>query len=257
MTIEWRLRQHLSASRRNPLAHLGRRAERAHTLHNPETGEVNLPAIGPDRESTVILSRPRRRLMTPRPACAFAATMVLLIGAGGARPSEAAPRDAFWKRVSALCGRSYRGVVVEAPAGDTTFAGKELVMHVRECGADSIRIPFHVGTNRSRTWVLTRTRAGLRLKHDHRHEDGTEDSLTQYGGDARLPGEPGRMEFPADGFTAKRIPRAATNVWTVAVVPGRRFVYALRREGTERRFRIEFDLTTPVPSPPPPWGAGP
>ena len=42
------------------------------------------------------------------------------------------------------------------------------------------------------------------------------------------------------------IPAAATNVWTVEVVPDRTFVYALRREGTDRRFRIEFDLTRPV-----------
>jgi hypothetical protein len=33
------------------------------------------------------------------------------------------------------------------------------------------------------------------------------------------------------------------------------FVYALRREGSDRRFRIEFDLATAVAAPPPPWGA--
>ena len=48
-------------------------------------------------------------------------------------------------------------------------------MHVRECSEDAIRIPFHVGEDRSRTWVVTRTANGLRLKHDHRHEDGSEE----------------------------------------------------------------------------------
>ncbi|HJR36157.1 MAG TPA: hypothetical protein VJ817_14470, partial [Gemmatimonadales bacterium] len=146
--------------------------------------------------------------------------------------------------------------VVEAPAGDTSFANRTLVMHVRSCGADTIRIPFHVGEDRSRTWVITRGGGGLRLKHDHRHADGAPDSVTQYGGDARLPGAAWVMEFPADSFTAVLIPPARTNVWTIEVDPGAgRFVYALRREGTNRRFRVEFDLRRAVPIPPPPWGS--
>ena len=57
-------------------------------------------------------------------------------------------------------------------------------MHVRKCTADTIRIPFHVGDDASRTWVVTRTTTGYRLKHDHRHRDGSEDKLTQYGGNS-------------------------------------------------------------------------
>jgi hypothetical protein len=49
-------------------------------------------------------------------------------------------------------------------------------------------------------------------------------------------------------------PAAVTNVWTMEVIPGERFAYALRREGTDRRFRVEFDLTRPVAPPPAPWG---
>lgn len=51
-------------------------------------------------------------------------------------------------------------------------------------------------------------------------------------------------------------PEASTNVWTVEVVPGNLFAYALRREDTDRRFRVEFDLSQPVPAPPAPWGVG-
>ena len=127
-------------------------------------------------------------------------------------------------------------------------------MHVRSCDMAEIRIPFHVGEDRSRTWVLTPTATGLRLKHDHRHEDGTEDEVTQYGGDATGRGTASSQDFPADPFTAELVPAAATNVWTIEVVPGERFVYALRREGTDRRFRAEFDLSSPVAAPPPPWG---
>jgi hypothetical protein len=56
-------------------------------------------------------------------------------------------------------------------------------MHVRRCEEDEIQIPLHVGENRSRTWIITRTDTGLRLKHDHRHPDGSEEEQTQYGGD--------------------------------------------------------------------------
>lgn len=162
--------------------------------------------------------------------------------------------DDFWRSLQQLCGKAYEGRVIEAPPNDTTFAGKRLVMHVRGCTPDEIRIPFHVGDDRSRTWVLTRTPTGVRLKHDHRHEDGTEDKITQYGGDSRAGGSATKLEFPADAHTASLIPEAKTNVWTIEVVPGRTFVYALRREGTDRRFRIEFDLSKTVTAPPAPWG---
>lgn len=168
---------------------------------------------------------------------------------------ETEPQAAFWSALTDLCGQAFEGEVTESSPPDTLFADRTLVMHVRECSDDVIRIPFHVGDDRSRTWVLTRTDAGLRLKHDHRHEDGSEDALTQYGGDTAEQGSATQQEFPADAATAEMLPVAATNVWTVEVVPGSRFSYALRREGTDRRFRAEFDLTQPVTPPPAPWGA--
>jgi hypothetical protein len=177
--------------------------------------------------------------------------------AGGALSSADAlgpEQEEFWARLQALCGRAFPGELQEAPATDTTFVGKELIMHVRECSEDEIKIPLHVGEDRSRTWLLTRTDTGLRLKHDHRHRDGSEDEITQYGGDTAAPGTADRQEFPADAHTASLIPAAATNVWTIEVIPGEAFVYALRREGTDRRFRLAFDLTRPVPPPPAAWG---
>jgi hypothetical protein len=171
-------------------------------------------------------------------------------------PPTATGDTTFWAALGALCGKAYEGTVVEAPAGDTTFADRRLIMHVRACSADEIRIPFHVGEDRSRTWVLTRTDDGAyRLKHDHRHADGSEDEITQYGGDSQAGDESLRQEFRADAHTASLIPAASTNVWTVEVVPQQTFVYALRREGTDRRFRVEFDLTRPVDAPPAPWGS--
>lgn len=163
-------------------------------------------------------------------------------------------QDAFWASLQRLCGRAYAGTVIAPTAADSAFTGKPLVMHVRQCSPGEVRIPFHVGEDRSRTWIVTRTGDGLRLKHDHRHADGTEDAITQYGGDTRDAGTGSRQEFYADAHTASLIPAAVTNVWTMEVIPGERFAYALRREGTDRRFRVEFDLTRPVPPPPAPWG---
>lgn len=187
---------------------------------------------------------------------------LVLHGCGGerreaARGVAAAPHDAFWSAIQQLCGNAYGGTVAASTPPDTVMSRSSLMMHVRECSTDTIRIPFHVGENRSRTWILTRTEAGLRLKHDHRHEDGTEDSVTQYGGDTRDSGTGAHQEFFADSFTASLIPAARTNVWTIEIVSGERFAYALRREGTERRFRAEFDLSRPIAAPPPPWGSRP
>lgn len=164
-------------------------------------------------------------------------------------------QEAFWTAMAKLCGQAFAGKIVESTsATDAQFAGQTLLMHVRQCRDNEILIPFHVGENRSRTWVITRTATGLRLKHDHRHEDGTEDKVTQYGGDTAGKGSKERQEFPADKFTADLIPAARTNVWSLMLEPGKVFSYGLRRESEGRRFRVEFDLSKPVTPPPAPWG---
>lgn len=175
-------------------------------------------------------------------------------------PPVTSPQDAFFANLSNLCGRSYEGRVVTTDEQDADMAGQQLVMHVRDCSANEIRIPFNVGENRSRTWVITRTDTGLRLKHDHRHEDGSEDALTQYGGDTTTEGAAERQEFPADTFskelfTANNIPASADNVWAVEIHPGETFAYELRRPN--RHFRVEFDLTSEVPTPEASWGQTP
>ncbi len=161
----------------------------------------------------------------------------------------------FWQRLQALCGRAFQGRLTESNASESVFARSTVVMHVRECSPSAVRVPLHVGEDRSRTWVITPAAGGLRLKHDHRHRDGSEDSVTQYGGDTRVPGSESRQEFHADSLTATLIPAARTNIWTIEIVPGATFAYGLRREGTDRRFRVEFDITRPVTAPPPPWGS--
>jgi len=183
------------------------------------------------------------------PRAALVATLLLLPLTSAAAQS---PADAFLGALRAHCGKAYAGQIINPQPGDTMFSNNALVMHVRECG-DTVRIPFHVGTNRSRTWVLTKVGDGVRLKHDHRHEDGSEDQVTQYGGDAGADGTPTLMTFPADSFTVAMLPYARTNVWTVAITPTQ-FVYQLHRVGSERRVRVEFDVTRPITPPPAPWG---
>lgn len=133
-------------------------------------------------------------------------------------------------------------------------------MQVRGCEEPTrtLRMPFHVGDDHSRTWVLTRTPAGLRLKHDHRHADGSADALTGYGGDSAGAGSASRQEFPVDAESIalfKRLGATASlrNTWAIEVEPGRRVVYELSRPDG-RLFRVAFDLTRPVALPPAPWG---
>jgi hypothetical protein len=167
----------------------------------------------------------------------------------------------------AHCGKAYAGrVVIDTPATpDSPFAGKPLIMHVRTCARDEIRIPLHVGDDRSRTWVLN-ARNRLRLKHDHRHADGTPDAVTMYGGDlapaamTTVVDGRRRVEFPVDAesiasFEANGRSASVRNTWAIEWSEDR-FVYELSRPDG-RLFRIEFDLTAPVPAPPPPWGALP
>ncbi|MDY0021558.1 hypothetical protein [Arenimonas caeni] len=182
--------------------------------------------------------------------------------APAAEAPQPAPADAFLAAIDSHCGQAFAGrVVVDEPAqpGDNAFAGKALVMHVRECGTSEIRIPFHVGEDRSRTWVLTRTADGLRLKHDHRHEDGSDDPVTMYGGDTASAGTALRQEFPVDAesiemFGREGLAPSVTNTWAMEIEPGKRFLYELSRPGG-RLFQVEFDLTVPVDAPPPPWGS--
>lgn len=172
-----------------------------------------------------------------------------LLAAPPEQPSSAraVEQNAFWMRLQSLCGKRFVGRLVEGNASDSTFARGPLAMEVRTCSPDEVRIPFRVGEDRSRTWVFTRTPTGLHLRHDHRAPDGTKEAPTDYGGHARVPGSAARQEFPADSLTIAMLPAAATNVWTIEVDPGRLFAYALRREATDRRFRVEFDLRGGTP----------
>jgi hypothetical protein len=174
---------------------------------------------------------------------------------------EGDPQGDFMAALARHCGKAYAGRLVSSDAADADMAGRAMVVHFRECSAARMAIPFHVQGedgmwDRSRTWLITRTATGLRLKHDHRHADGSADAVTFYGGDTAATGSPGAQDFPVDAesiamFRAGGLDKSVTNVWQVELTAAT-YAYQLSREG--RLFRVEFDLTRPVTPPPAPWG---
>lgn len=185
-----------------------------------------------------------------------ARTLIALTLALAAAPVAAqaqTPAAAFFAGLTRLCGQTFSGTVVEGdPVADAAMRQAQLTMTVAACTAEEIRIPFRVGADASRTWVISRLPGDrLRLKHDHRHPDGTEDEVSQYGGDTTAPGAPELQSFPADAYSIALFTRTGravsnTNVWSLGLTP-EVFTYELARPG--RLFRVAFDLERPIQAP--------
>ena len=184
-----------------------------------------------------------------------------LIGISNAAFSKGAPlvsiptHDAFFNAIKAHCGKAFPGKVSKDNVGKT-FGDEKLVMHVRKCTDSEIQIPFHVGDDASRTWILTKTGAGLMLKHDHRNEDGSYHSSTMYGGHTVDEGFLQVQSFPADAYSKRLfvesgIAASTDNVWQMMIYPSR-FSYRLIRPA--REVQVDFDLENPISLPSPPWG---
>lgn len=160
------------------------------------------------------------------------------------------PADLFFASLKSLCGKSFAGRLVTTDPADAGFAGTPLVARSVGCGKGEVRIAFDVGADRSRTWIITRTPDGLRLKHRHLLKDGSVDPVSNYGGDTTGPGNALRQEFPADAESKAMFARegrqvSLTNVWAFEVAPGDTLTYELARPG--RLFRVTFDLSKPLP----------
>lgn len=213
----------------------------------------------------------------PPALLALAAVSLLAVGCGGEAPGEdgapgssealasgdpgqppSAPAQAFLANLALHCGSAYSGGLTLEPPGDDMLTGtEELIVHFRECDGDTLRLPFHIeleetaSWDRSRTWVLTPASGDrLELRHDHREPDGTPSERTMYGGFTETPGTPERQDFVSVERTEESgFPRG----WRIEVVPGERYTYGTTRRG-EWSWRIDFDLSRPVPVPPAPWG---
>lgn len=150
-------------------------------------------------------------------------------------------QQAFFDSLSSMCGERFEGAMTYPESGQDSFAGKTLVAHIQTCDDDEIRIPFTVGEDKSRTWILRLTSAGLQLKHDHRHKDGSLDEITDYGGTAFENGTALQQAFPADAHTAELIPEAATNVWQLSFdEESDQLTYHLTRHGKPRFTALLF-----------------
>ncbi len=183
-----------------------------------------------------------------------------LIAGSAQAGSEALDRlepeqQAFWQKLEGLCGKAYSGQVDDVTEYyRDALVGREVVAHGVSCEDERIHVALHVDGDRSRNWILTLVDGTIRLKHDHRHRDGTEEDISQYGGDAPVPGLPERQIFPADAHTADILPQRADNFWFMHFVDEHTFHYGVHWPKHGHSVRLAFDLSRPVEPPLLPWG---
>ncbi len=166
----------------------------------------------------------------------IALVIVAAVGVSGCKTARVDDsRDQFMATLASVCSQRFEGAMTFPLDPKHDFAGKRLAAHIETCDTNVIRVPFKVGEDTSRTWVFTRSPAGLELKHDHRHADGTPDAVTMYGGMAKPNGTALMQSFAADDYTGKLISGAATNVWTLTLsADGSTLIYHLERDAKPR-----------------------
>lgn len=182
----------------------------------------------------------------------LAVSFAALVGACSSAPAADGSQDEFFAALKTFCGQTHTGKVTSEDEVDADWRKEILVVGPITCEKNKIKMPLAVGTNTSRTWIVTKNADKLTLKHDHRHKDGSPDSVTNYGGTTEGDGTPQRQEFPVDDFSIDLFIReglaaSVTNTWAFEAVPGERLAYELSRppvDGKRRFFRAEFDLTS-------------
>ena len=163
----------------------------------------------------------------------LASLVVLALVAACGQPAKQDSDAKFMSRLTTLCGQAFEGEIVSKDPEDDEWRTERIVMHVRECSPQEVRIPLHVGDDRSR-------------------------AITWYGGAGNDQASASRMAFPADDatkalFDSEGIPQSKDNTWAIEVRPSDNlFAYEMKRP--KRFFRIEFDTSQPVAPPPAPWG---
>lgn len=163
-------------------------------------------------------------------------------------------QEAFWETVSSLCGNAYQGVLADATPFYDSFRVDLIRIHVRSCSDDLIHISLHLDDDHSRNLLLSKADGTLRLKHDHRNRDGSEEAITQYGGDAPQPGLEHRQIFRADAHTASILPHRHDNFWYIHLMDENTLAYGNYWPEAGNSIRMEFDLANPIEPPPTPWG---
>ncbi len=173
--------------------------------------------------------------------------------------TQVAAQQQFMQALRPYCGQAFAAKIVEdsqpSPAWD-----HPLIVHIRDCEDAVIRMPLHVGEDRSRTWVLTLHGDFIDFQHIHLHEDGSPDAVSPYGGKTIDAGTSTMQSFPADPasqalFIANGLDVSVNNVWIIDFPDEHTLRYRLTRPG--RLFEVHADLRQPIAIPPPAWGYEP
>lgn len=180
---------------------------------------------------------------------------------------------AFLRAFMPWCGQSVTGTIVVDNAKDPRFDGKDLRLQIADCHALTsavsqaslkpsaeplLRMPFQVGTDKSRTWLFSLTAQGLHFQHQHLHADGQPDTVSMYGGYLAqvevLPSLQVRYDFPADEFSKSMFTKhnmavSNANTWQIVLQydAHQRLIamqYQLVRPG--RQFVVRFEFTPPT-----------
>ena len=185
-------------------------------------------------------------------ACAM---LVALVAGCDATPGNEAgdnngptpEQRAFFDNIKAKCGQAFGGRTVLAPEGDEVFEPARLYFIVEECTDDELRIPFVVGDDASRTWILRLGDDGLSFIHEHLRDDGSEYEGSGFGGHATTDGSATFQSFE-DYWATADTPEAEYRVWRLRMDRERDlFVYYLDRGG-EPAYRLVFYLGPPSPA---------
>lgn len=188
-----------------------------------------------------------------------ASVLVFALAACSEEPAGPDAPKQFFSNLSTLCGKAFAGTRAVARDEDDMLQGDErLVVHFRECNSDQIFAAFHIeetgesSWDRSRTWVFSLHGDQVELRHDHRLPDGSEDEgNTMYGGFTEQgEGTATRQDFI---FTERTGDNGEVLGWRIEVEPGERYSYGTMADG-EWTWRLDFDLSRQVQTPPPAWG---
>jgi hypothetical protein len=184
---------------------------------------------------------------------------------------------AFLRAFLPWCGQTFTGRVVVDNAKDPRFDGQELRLHIADCSSLSsylqltpspssmqklstttlLRMPFHVGTDQSRTWLFSLTEQGLHFQHQHLHPDGQPDAVSLYGGYLThveaTSSHQVRYDFPADEFSKSMFTKhnmtvSNANTWQIVLQYDAQqqlsaMQYQLIRPG--RQFTVRFEFSSP------------
>jgi hypothetical protein len=159
----------------------------------------------------------------------------------------------FWENLLTLCGRAFEGNLLKSPENAKAFRTEKIVLDMVYCSDTLLQFGLYVGEDRSRVISLYNRVDQLELRHRHYHEDGMQAEESGYGGFTNNQGTHFLQVFPADAYTARLAPAAASNVWWLELDPDKKLVYNLARLGSDREFKIDFNIAQSIASPYKPW----